>query len=94
MINRKVYIEKLSQKLKSWDNEISKLELKAKESSAKAKVNINERLEELRLMRSNIEKRIDGLKSSSDNAWSEIKEGVEKIEDEIKETINNVKNNF
>ena len=94
MIDRKDYIEKLSQKLKSWDEEITKLELKAKESSAKAKVNINERLEELRLMRSNIENRINGLKNSSDNAWSEIRKGVEKIENEIIETINNVKNNF
>ena len=94
MTTRKEYIDNLSQKLKSWDSEISKLELRLKESSDEAKENLRKRIIELKIKRENLENRIEVLKNSSEDAWKEIKKGMEKIEDEIKETIENVKSKF
>lgn len=94
MTTRKEYIDNLSLKLKSWDAEISKLELRLKESSDEAKENLNKRIAELRIKKENLQNRIEVLKSSSEEAWKEIKNGMEKIESEIQETIENVKSKF
>jgi predicted nucleic acid-binding Zn-ribbon protein len=94
MTTRKEYIDDLSVKLKSWDTEISKLELRLKESSNEAKENLSKRIAELEVKKENLQNRIEVLKSSSEDAWSEIKSGMEKIESEIQETLENVKSKF
>jgi DNA repair ATPase RecN len=78
MSDREVYIEKMAAKLKEWDAKIEKLEIKAKASTTDVKKEYNREIEDLKRQREKVQAKIHKLRESGDDAWDELKAGLEK----------------
>lgn len=94
MTDRKMYIDKFAGKLKEYDSEIEKLENKARDLLGEAKSKINEGISGLQLKRRNTENKLNELKKSSTEAWMEIKNGVEEMEEDLQKSIVRAKQKF
>jgi len=78
MEDRKAYIDKLSAKLKEWDDDILKLEAKVNTASAEAKVKLHEQIKDLKEKKEAARLKFNQIKEAGDDAWAEIKAGTEK----------------
>jgi uncharacterized coiled-coil DUF342 family protein len=74
---RDAYIQMLKAKLDEWNAEISRLAAKADQAEAGARLTYQERLEELRSKRGELEGKIAELQHAGESAWEEIKQGIE-----------------
>lgn len=86
MTDRKEYIDKLAGQLKEWDNEIESIETKAKTKALITKDYFDEQLSEMKAKREIFAEKLSRMKESGDNAWVELKNGIEKAGNELKES--------
>ncbi|MBT8078610.1 MAG: coiled coil domain-containing protein [Gammaproteobacteria bacterium] len=77
MNDKKAYEQKMEARLEEWAAEIDKLKARAKKSDAEAKIEINNQIDEAKEMQQKVEDRLDELRSTSDDAWSDIKQGLD-----------------
>jgi hypothetical protein len=88
MENRKEYIDKMAARLKEWDTEVEKLEVKAETAKADLKASYNQQINELRLKKAEAQQKLKKIQDAGEDAWEELKEGAEKswqiFEDSIK----------
>lgn len=94
MDDRKIYIEKLASQLKTWDDDIKKFETKAKNSASNVRSQIESKISEMRIKKTKFEKQFNELKNSGGDAWKEIKSGIEKAENNMKDSVINAKEKF
>jgi uncharacterized coiled-coil DUF342 family protein len=84
MSRREEYIDQLTNQLKKWDTEIDKLEEKAGEMSAEAKVKYQEQLASWREQRDAAAVKMQELSKSSEAAWQEMSAGMSQAWDAMK----------
>lgn len=77
MSKRSEYVEKMKVKLDEWNADIDKLEAQAKSAEAELKIEYREQLEALKQQRDEAKAKLQKLESASDEAWEDIKTGVE-----------------
>ena len=73
MNERKDYIDKMAEQLKSWDNEITKYQQKAAQMNENVKQKYQDEVTKLKARKKQVQQKLDELKSSSDSAWKELK---------------------
>lgn len=78
MIDRKDYIARIKAKLDEWDDELEKLEERAKEVSGDAVEHWERHKMELQEVLVEMQDRIDELRDNAGEAWNETKEGLDK----------------
>jgi len=78
MSDREVYIEKMAAKLKEWDAKIEKLEAKARNVKADAGKEYDKQIREMKNQRDKVQGKIRKLRESGDDAWDDLKDGLEK----------------
>jgi len=84
MQDKKSYLEMLADQLREWDTEIDELKVKAHLAKADAKDEFAKQLEELRAKREAAQSKLQQLQDAGDEAWDDIKAGVEKSWTEMK----------
>lgn len=84
MENKKSYLQRLAEQLQEWDTEIDELKVKAHLAKADAKDELQKQLEELRVKKETAQSKLKLLQESSDDAWDDVKDGVEKSWKELK----------
>jgi chromosome segregation ATPase len=84
MQDKKSYLEMLADQLREWDTEIDELKVKAHLAKADAKDELAKQLEELRAKREMAQGKLQQLQNAGDEAWDDIKAGVEKSWTEMK----------
>jgi len=84
MQDKKSYLEMLADQLREWDTEIDELKVKAHLAKADAKDEFAKQLEELRAKREAAQGKLQQLQEAGDEAWDDIKAGVEKSWTEMK----------
>jgi len=94
MSQRDQYIEKAKARLDQWNAEIDKLEAKADEAEADAKVRYQQQLQELRRYRDDAEKRIKDLQQAGDDAWRDLKTGFDQAWDSIGDAFERARARF
>lgn len=77
MKTRDVYVKKVQAQLDDWDADIKKLRAKADKASANATLEYKSQIETLKQKRERAGKKLDELKSASDDAWEDLKKGLE-----------------
>lgn len=92
--SKKAYIEKLETKIKEWTAEFDKLKEMADRSEAKIKEKYHRGIEDLRVGREDIKKRIQKLKEASGETWRELESETEKKWQDIADAIENLKSKF
>ena len=78
MEDKKSYLQKLAQQLQDWDKEMEALKLKADQAKAGAKADLHKQFEDLRLKKETAQHKFNELQKASDEAWDEVKDGLEK----------------
>lgn len=78
MSTKEAYMQKLRAQLDEWDAEMQKLKAKALKAKADLKIDYNEDIENMRAKREAARKKLDELGHSGDEAWEDLKEGIEK----------------
>ena len=88
MENRKDYIDKMVIRLREWDNEVQKLEVKAETAKTDVKASYNQQINELRLKKEEAQQKLKKIQDAGEDAWEELKDGAEKswkiFEDSLK----------
>ena len=93
-MDKKYYLNKLSDQIKQWEAEIDKLKAKADKTKADVKIEYNKKIDEIRHKKEVVEKKFKVLHESSDEAWDEIKDGLEKSWKEFKNSLDSVISKF
>lgn len=84
MQDKKSYLEMLADQLREWDVEIDELKVKAHLAKADAKDELAKQIEELRIKKEAAQSKLQQLQEAGDEAWDDIKAGVEKSWTEMK----------
>jgi hypothetical protein len=85
--SRDAYLRKMQTKLKEWSSEIDKLKAKADASEAKIRTEYSRQIEELRVRREDIGKRMEEMRDAGEESWQELRTGTEKAWNELKTAL-------
>ena len=91
---RKAYEEKLDAQLEEWNAQIALLKAKAAKARAEAKIDYNKTIEALQRRQDEVRTKLHELKASGDEAWEDIKVGVEKAWAEVKAAFRDATSKF
>jgi len=87
MSDRDAYREKAEARLELLDARISALKAKAKAAKADVEIKYNEQIEKLNDRRADARARLDELAQKGEEAWQEVKAGVEQAFGELQGAI-------
>jgi chromosome segregation ATPase len=91
---RKAYEEKLDAQLKEYNAQIALLKAKAENAKADAKIDYYKSVEALEHKQDEARTKLQELKTSSDEAWDDVKAGAEKIWSEVKTAYHDAASRF
>lgn len=94
MSEKEAYQEKLKAQLKEWQARIDILQAKAEKANAEVKLKYYRQVDDLRVKRDLIQKRYEELRLSGEDAWREIKTGLEQSRTDIKEAFERAAKKF
>lgn len=83
MDKRTEYVEKLSAQMVAWDVQIDLLKEKAESAPPEAKFDYAKLIAALQLKRDQAGLELQGIATASDDAWEDLKEGAERIWNEV-----------
>ncbi|MTI80900.1 MAG: hypothetical protein FH758_08455 [Firmicutes bacterium] len=88
------YLEKMEEKLRELDAEISKLSAKAKQTKEYYKNEYQKNLESLQEKQSATRAKFNEIKQSTSSAFEDTKLGFEVAKDDLEEALREAKKNF
>ena len=91
---RDAYVEKLKAQLEEWNTEIDKLAAKSAQAEAKAKIKYKNQLDDLRAKRDAVRDKLLAVQQAGDEAWEDLKEGLENSWEILKMSFNKAKTEF
>jgi len=94
MEDKKSYLQKLAAQLQEWDTEIDELKVKAHLAKADAKDELDKQIDELRTKKEAARSKLQQLQDSGDEAWDDIKAGVEKSWTELRGAVRSAMSKF
>ena len=77
MTTRDAYVKKLKEQLDRWNQELSKLEAKAKQPLVGMKGAYEKQLKELRERRNVMQQQMADIQKAGDHAWDHLKTGAD-----------------
>ena len=93
-IPRQFFQEKLEAQLKEWDGKLVALEQRAQELKTKTRTEYKRQLAGLSDKRDELRDRLMKLRKSSEAAWEDMKDGAEKVSDELRESFDRIAARF
>jgi archaellum component FlaC len=84
MQDKKSYLQMLAEQLQELDTELDELKLKAHLAKADAQDELQKQIEELRSKKEMAQGKLKQLQDAGDEAWDDIKAGVEKSWTELR----------
>lgn len=94
METRKAYIDKMTTQLKQWDDELQQLKTIADRAKAEVKTEYYRQIDDLRARRENVQLKLNEIRNASDQAWENLKTGLEKGWSELKTAFDSAKAKF
>jgi uncharacterized coiled-coil DUF342 family protein len=91
---RDAFVKKMKAKLDEWNADIAKLEATAKQKEAEARGDVERRIEELKAKRKTVEDDLDQLSSSGEDAWEDLKAGIDSAADALGEALQSARSRF
>jgi predicted nucleic acid-binding Zn-ribbon protein len=88
------YKQELNTKLEEMDEQIDQWEKKAAEETGEAKEAMEKKLENLKVRRADVRKKLDELGDASAEAWEKTKDGVEDAFRQLQESYKEAKKEF
>ena len=87
MENRDEYQGKMEAQLSEWGAELDKLAARADKAKAETKQGYHDQIEALRSKHTSMHAKLQELKTSSDDAWGDLKEGLDHSWDQVKDAF-------
>lgn len=94
MASKEAYQKKLEAQLSEWDAKLKQLGAKAKNATADARISYENDLEILKSKRTAAHKTLAELGKRGENAWEDMKDGMEKAWDEMGKAIEKISARF
>jgi len=94
MEDKRSYLQKLAAQLQEWDTEIDELKVKSHLAKADAKDELAKQIDELRTKKEAARSKLQQLQDSGDEAWDDIKAGVEKSWTELRGAFRSAMSKF
>ncbi len=87
MSKRDDYVETLKSQLDAWNAEVDALESRARKAQTEAQAAYKAQIEALRNRSEQAKLQLDLLRRASEDAWSEMRAGMEKAWDDMGEAV-------
>lgn len=94
MSMKEAYEQKLQAQLDEWSAEIDKLKARADDAEADAQLEYYKQIEELRSMQEAASNKLAELKDAGDDAWEDLKAGVDSARDSLGNALNSASARF
>ena len=94
MKNKDEFIETLHAKIDQWDAEIDKLSAKAAMVEAESKEEYYKQIADLKTKRSQIKEKLDKLQHSGEEAWQDLKAGLDLAFETMSEALKSATSRF
>lgn len=94
MDKKTAYADKQQAKLDEWTAEIKKLRAQAQSAEAEAKIKVQEKIDKAEAMQERFKSKLDELRSSGDDAWEEIKRGLDEATDSLGASLRAASSHF
>ena len=98
METKDLYLKKMKAKFEDlnykWNIERNKLEAKAQHAKIEVKKKFEEKLKTLQERREKMRQKLDQIDNASEEAWSDIKEGVDSAWQSLNEAIKKARSHF
>ena len=94
MDDKSAYRQKLEARLDQWRADIDKLEAKAAEAQADARIEYKKQIEALRGKQKEARAKLDELDKASGEAWKDLKSGLETAWDDLGRAVKSAVDRF
>ena len=94
MEQKQAYEDKLKAQLDQWNAKIDLLKAKAAKAEADARVNCLETIEDLKNKRNQAREKLQELRQAGDNAWLDLKGGVEEAWNRLGDAVKSATSRF
>lgn len=94
MSTKDAYQQKLEAKLREWNAEIERMQAKAEQAEADARVRYQSEIRRLEEERARAEAKLEELRQSSDEAWDELKHGMENAWASLEDAMKRARDKF
>ncbi|MCK0152459.1 hypothetical protein MWU49_01980 [Alcanivorax sp. S6407] len=84
MSDKKDFVESVRQKLEDWDYQRDRLAARIEDLSQEWREEAQEKLADFKEQRKDLEAKLEVLESRSEDAWQDIKDGIELAWDGLK----------
>ncbi len=94
MENREEYQGKMEAQLSEWGAEIDKLKARADKAAADTRQGYYDEIKTLRAKQASIQAKLQELKTSGDDAWGDLKEGLDHSWNQVKDSFSSAAARF
>lgn len=94
MSSKEEFVRKMHIKLDEWNAEIDALSVRAAAAEADARVEFRKQIEALRSKRDDARVKLKTLEDASENAWEDMKAGVELAWDVVSDAVRSATSRF
>lgn len=94
MGKREEYLKNIKAQLDEWKADIDKLEARLKKTTSEVRIELKERIKDLRNQRDVVKQKLNEYQKSSIDAGGDIKEGLENAWKNLKESIEKAKSRY
>ena len=84
MSKRNEYLDKIKAQLEEWEYDINRLEARLDDAQDEAKVKLDKTINDLKARQKDMQGRLKQLESSAEEAWTDVKDGLELAWDSLK----------
>jgi multidrug resistance efflux pump len=88
MEKREEYQGKMEAQLSEWGAELDKLKARADKATADTRQGYYDEIEALRAKQASLQAKLQELKTSGDDAWGDLKEGLDHSWNQVKDAFN------
>jgi len=94
MSKKDEYINKMEAQMREWSTEVDKLKAKADGAKADMKIKYLDEIEALNKNRAETEEKLQQLRTAGEDAWDDLKSGLEKSYTNLKEALKSAASRF
>jgi chromosome segregation ATPase len=94
MTNKEAYLKKAHAKLDEWNADLDKINAKLSAADADARIKLNESIKALEAQRNEMKQKLDELERAGEDAWEDIRDGMESAWDRVALSIKDAMSRF
>lgn len=94
MTNKEAYKQKIRAQLDEWRADADKLKARMKKKQADSEIDYSKYINELKEKQQKARTKLEQLEDAGEDAWEDIKAGLEKATDELKQSYQKARAKF